>query len=1238
MGSKKKKSTIGYWYRLGVQIAVAHAPVDKITQLIFGERTGWTGSVQDGNIQIDNLNLFGGEKREGGVKGNVSVHSGIDTQPIDPYVATMRGDTSAQRGLLTLVFGSSGKANASQLRAINFNMSTMSEAAEKKLGYQPYGILTSTNQQVTKEQAYSYIAGFYPDIAPYQEDVDEDRNGNGSKNEYVEPIEDQKKIYGSYRAVALMFAYRAFVLGNLIRNPKVRMTSSEFFGNEVRDTLVDRKYTQPFYWCAMNPYFKSVWVRVQSIFGGWSSGVWYKEKASIKGTDHIADNKARIECYDMNPAHIIYKILTNTTWGMGYNPSDLDDASFRKAADGLYDEKFGISIAWRSEETIEDFIGKILDTIDGALRINVITGKFELILIRNDYDVSKLPVLDEGNIIEIESFERSSWGDSPNEVVLTYKDRNEDNAVVTVQNLSTIEIQGNVISSSQSYDGIHEAELAARVAQRELQALSTPLAKINLKVNRMGFLLQHGDVFNLQWAALGITNMPCRVIAITRGEFDDGTITIEAAEDVFGMPQQTYVSSQGSLWTDTSPRTPVAVDNMKIWETPYYDVVAYAGEQPVAQSNMTEGNTFVRVLADAPSEAAMNFDLIASNSDSVNSYKVVGTSENFTSNFQLADRLNRADTAIRIAWIENKPATITDTMYIVVDDEAMAILSIDENSGVINVKRGILDTIPEIHNVGTTGWITDAHDAVDDTFRAQNDKVFYRALTNTTRGQLPYSDSVPFSTTLVGRPYRPFPPANVSLNGNNAFPSALNRAQSLTVSWVGRNRKLANKSYDWTAGHITPESGVTYNVRIYNPETGKDFYNDMGLTVFYKTYLAPKTLFKFTLPTTISGLVYHFDFEAAPVNNQYAPVAGGNSGKATVTNAPQVTGALSNTKALEFGTRRYARLPFDDVFNKKSFALGFRIKLTGDYQYPFVLKDANSNMLSFVCAISGSSIYAYFASNDFSGSMFRANASFDNANSYHDVIINVNAETKYIDIWINGVLKIHQLNTPLPDMGIYNPAGARNLFVYQNASFGLVDGRGQTSTSETNYRTSDYIAVEAGQTYTYQLWRRNGYSSAETAYMFFDAAKRPVSSRTRVTTSNIVNGMMYQKMNITAPANAAYIRIGSRELTNGYAMLTKGADVPAYNMAEGDFIGVKITDDAWVGTKDGGGNNYWDSTGSRIDDIFIYNRTLTDAEVKQISEAMVKQAWSDKVAIEMSSMRGNIPSWQTFRHSWATTD
>ncbi len=68
MGSSSSSTVVGYKYYMGVQLALTHGPVDSVLELIAGERSAWKGDVTSSStIRINAPELFGGEKREGGL-------------------------------------------------------------------------------------------------------------------------------------------------------------------------------------------------------------------------------------------------------------------------------------------------------------------------------------------------------------------------------------------------------------------------------------------------------------------------------------------------------------------------------------------------------------------------------------------------------------------------------------------------------------------------------------------------------------------------------------------------------------------------------------------------------------------------------------------------------------------------------------------------------------------------------------------------------------------------------------------------------------------------------------------------------------------------------------------------------------------------------------------------------------------------------------------------------------------
>lgn len=666
MGSPKAV-TVGYNYYMGVHIVLCHGPVDKISELIIGERSAWSGSITTSSaMQVDALTLFGGESREGGVKGVVDIMMGEATQTPNTYLTG-------------------------------------------KIG-------------------------------------------------------------------ALMPAFKGVV-------------SAVFRG----------KSSRSFMWSAMNPYFKSPWFRVTRILSGWSTPLWYSAKATINSLD-------------MNPAHIVYQATTDTNWGAGRPVDDLDDANFRAVADTLYNEGFGLSLLWLEQESVDDFIDFILSHVDGVRRYDIRTGKLQLKLIRDDYNLSTIPELNPSNILKVSSLQRTGWGEIANEVTIKYFDREQKTASVTVHNLAAIDAQGGVISVTRDYPGIRTPELAARVAERDLISVSTPLAKIDMIVNRVAWDWQAGDVFKLNWPKEQINGLPFRVVKINKGTLLNGEIHIEAVQDVFKMPANAYVSSAGTSWQDHRS-TPVPVTQYRAIESPYWDVVRRMSASDFAYLEPLWA--FGSTLAAKPVTDASGYNLMAS-SVAGGPYEEV-MNEQFvpTGTNQLSIPIGAANVTIQIVGgADLDDIEVGDYFYI--DDEAFGVITIDADTSVVTASRGVLDTVPAAHAAGTRMFfVTDAQFG-DPTERASGETVYYRMLTNTGKGALALGSASTVTLSLPGRAQKPYPPGNLKIN-NVSYPVNVLTSAGITLSWSHRDRTQQTVDLVPTStGNIGPEAGVTYTVRIYN--------------------------------------------------------------------------------------------------------------------------------------------------------------------------------------------------------------------------------------------------------------------------------------------------------------------------------------------------------------------------------------------------------------------------------------
>lgn len=631
--------------------------------------------------------------------------------------------------------------------------------------------------------------------------------------------------------------------GNLAASGRINLAAPELFGGEKREggvsgavdvafgeaTQAPNDYLQAkignpqpayrgilglilrqVYIAANNPYIKPWAIRVKRCFRD-----WYPTKAEINGA--------------ANPAHILYECLTNAAWGMGYPSASIDDASFRAAADTLSAEGFGLNIIWLQQSKIEQFVQEVLNHIGGVLTTSPSTGRFVLKLVRADYAVANLPVLDPTNVIELESFQRAAWGETTNELVLVYtKPDTFKDTSITVQDLANIQAQGAVVSQTRRYPGITSDSLAARVALRDLAAVSTPLAKVRLKVNRKAWNLYPADVFKLVWPPLGIEGLVMRIAAIDGGTLTQGAISIDAVEDVFGLPAASYTAPQPPGWVDPVP-APSAANPRRLAEAPYWDIARTMSASELAYLDATD--CVLQTLGGRPAPGAINYE-IHSKTSSTSTYNERGQGE-FAPHAVLAADIGQAVTSMLTYHSEVDIDLVAVGSYAYLNDEAVAITAINTTAKTLTVNRGVLDTVPVAHAAGSRIWFADGFQGIDPTEYAVGETINARLLTVTGKGTLALASAPTDSLAMNRRQNRPYPPGNVKINAA-VYPATVKG--DLAISWSHRDRLSQTVSFTaQSAGNIGPESGVTYTLRIYG-ESGSLRRTYSGLTGTSQTY------------------------------------------------------------------------------------------------------------------------------------------------------------------------------------------------------------------------------------------------------------------------------------------------------------------------------------------------------------------------------------------------------------------
>lgn len=570
---------------------------------------------------------------------------------------------------------------------------------------------------------------------------------------------------------------------------------------------------------AMNPYIKPWSAEVTRIIRrSDGSPQWYSDKAAIAG--------------DMNPAHIIYECLTDRTWGRGYSSAEIDDASFRAAADTLYAENFGLSILWDQQQDIEAFIERILQHIDGSIYVSPRTGLFTLKLTRDDYDPATLLELNQTNVIRLESFERTLPEELINQVTLSYHDRTTDKSVsISVQDIAGIERSlGEIKDAKVSYEGVANGALAARLAMRDLRQLSSTLAKITLVANRTAASLNIGDVFRFSWPELRIEQLILRVAQISYGTLADGRVRITCVEDVFGLPEAVYLAPAESGWVD--PRqAPIAANFVSVSELPYWTIVhEMTGESAAAQAEIDPNGGFLSVSAVRPSDAAINYAVLTRQGSAA--FEKIGVGD-FIPSCVLANDIGQTETVQNVLYGVDLDLVTVNT-YAQVGSELVAVKAVNVAAGTVTVDRGVLDTVPAKHSAGARLYFVEDGQFYNTSQYLSGETVQTKVLPATGMGVLAEASAPTISYTFAKRQIRPYPPGKFRVNNLDYSVSYI--TGEVTVSWAHRSRVLQT-SYLVAQGeaNIGPEPGTTYTVRIYG-EAGTLKHTETGLTGTSWTY------------------------------------------------------------------------------------------------------------------------------------------------------------------------------------------------------------------------------------------------------------------------------------------------------------------------------------------------------------------------------------------------------------------
>lgn len=606
-----------------------------------------------------------------------------------------------------------------------------------------------------------------------------------------------------------------------------------------------------------NPrYTGTAYVVCRRIYLGTSTNIrpWkFKVQRFVNGLG-LSLAQTKVNGADANAAAVVYELLTNTEWGLGYPDSLIDKTNLYDTGVTLASEGIGFSMQIERELDAETLIEEIERTIDGFIRPNRETGKWEIKLARADYNIDTVPQADDENVLEVEDYTRSTWEDTSNEVRVIFNDRDDEfqSRPALARDKANVTIQGRVVPSRSEYPAIKYAAQANNTAWRDLRALSYPRARARLKLDRSFFGLNRGDVIAWTCSEHSITKMPLRVMRVDYGTLTDGAIVAECAEDVYrfaaasgGDPDPTAweppEDSLGAFPSDEqlafeAPRRLLAISgdgiSPKIWCGGRQQDVAAGFDIKERHASGTPSGDF------ALAGEAWGFILIGEILSDLDAGSAIPLST------LILDPDPDTQAALVAAFSQGLTAVTAEklgfdlTNMILVDDELMLVRSAETNGANVqlnNVYRAALDTVQADHTAGTPVYLISNGGNLAETVFPEGDNVHIKLLPKSRTDTLAEISATQISVALDKRRRRPYPPSRILLN-TSAYPASVSLegtganadAYGVLIDFTRRDYRLENEVEALTTDAATdfpdfPTANSTeYDVEVRADPAGSD--------------------------------------------------------------------------------------------------------------------------------------------------------------------------------------------------------------------------------------------------------------------------------------------------------------------------------------------------------------------------------------------------------------------------------
>lgn len=429
---------------------------------------------------------------------------------------------------------------------------------------------------------------------------------------------------------------------------------------------------------------------------------------------------------DINPATAVADRLLNDWGGVGIDPAWIDVDNFIDAAERYADEGLGMSMAVAQESYGVTLIREMQEQTRSLIYADPTTSLIRIKPIRPDtYDENALLEITPKIGSSFQKLTKPAFLAMPTHFAIKYYNRAQNYEATTVTNrnpgVPPLETRGKRLAGIE-FGACCTATIAEASFDLIMSSIAVPLLEMTLVTDRNAADLVPGDLFLISWPLYEMVKFPAYVTKIREQELMSNSVLIECEQYLRPNVKKFFKAPEPTrhVAPDMTARKPI---DAMITDAPWW-ILQRMGHNGNPDTPLDV--TYPLFLVAGANDNQLYFDVYNRDNDAA-----LLEAEAYPLNGKLVGSVSKLDAhetwildELTIGQVVNPDylanigagGVSEGTRLLFINDEIMSFEGFTQNNDgtvtLLNVHRGLIDTIAANHSAGDTVYIVDKENMV----------------------------------------------------------------------------------------------------------------------------------------------------------------------------------------------------------------------------------------------------------------------------------------------------------------------------------------------------------------------------------------------------------------------------------------------------------------------------------------------------------------------------------------------